>query len=69
MEKPDQKTITILYTNYKGQTDRRDIIPEKIWFGSTQWHPEEQWLMDAHDLGKGALRNFAMIDIKEWKTP
>ena len=69
MTKPSPKTITILYTNYKGQTDRRDIIPERIWFGATQWHPEEQWLMDAHDLGKDALRNFAIKDIKEWKAP
>ena len=68
MTKPDQKTITILYTNYKGQTDCRDIIPERIWFGSTEWHPEEQWLLDAHDLGKDALRNFAMKDVKEWKA-
>ncbi len=64
-----QKRARILYTNYKGETAYRDIIPEKIWFGSTDWHKEEQWLLDAIDLGKDALRNFAMKDIQEWATP
>lgn len=64
----DKEEVTILYTNYKGETAYRKIIPTgKIWFGSTEWHPEKQWLLDAHDVEKGALRNFAMKDIKEWK--
>jgi predicted DNA-binding transcriptional regulator YafY len=63
----DNEEVTILYTNYKGETAYRKIIPTgKIWFGSTDWHPEKQWLLDAHDVEKGALRNFAMKDIKEW---
>lgn len=61
------KKITIDYTNYRGERAERDIIPEKIWFGSTDWHKEEQWLLDAHDMEKDALRNFAMKDIHEWK--
>jgi predicted DNA-binding transcriptional regulator YafY len=63
-----EQAVTILYTNYRGETAHRKIIPTgKIWFGSTEWHPEKQWLLDAHDVEKGALRNFAMKDIKEWK--
>jgi predicted DNA-binding transcriptional regulator YafY len=61
------KTIKILYTNYRGEKGHREILPEKIWFGSTQWHKEEQWLLDALDVKKGELRNFAMKDIHEWK--
>ena len=60
------KKVRILYTNYRGETGYRDIIPSKIWFGLTEWHKEEQWLLDAHDIEKNALRNFAMKDIKEW---
>jgi predicted DNA-binding transcriptional regulator YafY len=60
------KAVKILYTNYRGETSRRVILPEKIWFGSTEWHPEAQWLLDAHDVEKYAIRNFAMKDIKEW---
>ena len=39
------------------------ILPERIWFGSTDWHPEPQWLMDAWDLDKGTIRSFALCDI------
>ncbi|WP_086930705.1 WYL domain-containing protein [Agarilytica rhodophyticola] len=62
------KKVKILYTNYRGETSYRDIVPIKIWYGSTDWHKEEQWLLDGHDQGKDALRNFAMKDIKEWIT-
>ncbi|MES2673695.1 MAG: hypothetical protein V4660_05615 [Pseudomonadota bacterium] len=61
-----KKAVQILYTNYRGETGYRKIIPEKIWFGSTEWHKEEQWLLDAHDVEKATLRNFAMKDIQEW---
>jgi len=62
------KVVAILYTNYKGETGWRKIVPQKIWFGATEWHPENQWLLDAHDTEKDALRNFAMKDIQEWKS-
>ena len=38
----DIKAVKILYTNYRGETSYREILPEKIWFGSTEWHPEAQ---------------------------
>ncbi len=60
------KVVRILYKNYRGETAYRNILPEKIWFGSTEWHKEEQWRLDAHDIEKDALRNFAMDDIQEW---
>jgi predicted DNA-binding transcriptional regulator YafY len=59
-----EKTIKILYTNYRNETKVRTIIPIKIWFGETDWHPEKQWLLDAYDLEKEAERSFALIDIK-----
>lgn len=66
MEIENQQVVRILYTNYKNETGYRMIVPEKIWFGATEWHPENQWLLDAHDLEKNAVRNFAMKDIAEW---
>lgn len=59
-------TVTITYTNYRGETSERNIIPEKIWYGSTEWHPEPQWLLTALDLDKKASRDFAMKDIHTW---
>jgi predicted DNA-binding transcriptional regulator YafY len=58
--------VRILYTNYRGETSLRRIRPERIFFGSSDWHPEAQWLLEAYDVDKGALRGFAMKDIRAW---
>lgn len=58
--------VSILYTNYKGETAYRRIQPICIHFASTEWHPTMQWLLKALDLDKDAERDFAMCDIKEW---
>ncbi len=60
--------IEILYTNYRGETARRKIVPSSIWFGATEWHPAKQWLLEAFDVEKQATRTFAMHDIQEWKS-
>lgn len=52
------------YTNWRGEKDRRRVIPHGMRFGSTEWHPEPQWLMKAFDLDKQADREFAMRDIQ-----
>jgi len=61
-----EKIVKILYTNYRGETAIRKIIPDKIWFGKTDWHPVNQWLLNAFDLDKNAERSFALKDIKSW---
>lgn len=61
------RAVQIVYTNYRNETAPRTIIPERIWFGSTSWHPEPQWLLDALDLEKDEQRSFAVADIKAWK--
>jgi predicted DNA-binding transcriptional regulator YafY len=65
MENSNQH-VRIVYTNYRGETAIREIIPQRVWFGATEWHPEEQWLLDALDLEKNAVRAFAMRDIRVW---
>ena len=62
------KTVTIVYTNYKGVTATRRIVPIEILFGHNEWHTEEQWLMRALDLEKNAERTFALKDIKSWEA-
>ena len=62
----DTKQISICYTNHRRETSIRKIIPLKIWFGKTDWHKEEQWLLDAIDVEKNAERSFTMKDIKAW---
>lgn len=61
-----KQVVTILYTNYRKETSIRKIIPLKIWFGKTEWHPQYQWLLDAYDIEKNAKRSFAVKDIKSW---
>lgn len=63
-----EENVTILYTNYRGETARRRIAPLSLYFGQTDWHPEPQWLLRAFDLDKGEERTFAMKDVKEWST-
>jgi len=57
------EAIQILYCNYRGETSTRTIVPSNIWFGSTAWHTESQWFLDAVDLDKGVVRSFALMDI------
>jgi predicted DNA-binding transcriptional regulator YafY len=64
----ENKIIKIVYTNYKGETGLRTIIPKEIIFNSNEYHKEEQWLLIAFDLDKNAERTFALKDIKSWKN-
>ena len=59
-------SVSIVYTNYRGETSVRRITPKKIWFGKNEWHKEEQWFLDAFDEEKKADRSFAMKDISKW---
>lgn len=61
-----EQRVRILYTNYRGETALRTVVPIRLHFGSTSWHPEPQWLMDATDVQKGEERTFAMKDIRAW---
>ncbi|GGW24169.1 hypothetical protein GCM10011452_09550 [Gemmobacter lanyuensis] len=65
MNKIDTSTeapVTLTYTNWKGETAQRRIIPRRIWWGSTAWHPEPQWILTALDVDKGEDRDFALKD-------
>lgn len=64
----DERTVTIIYKNYRGETRERHIVPERLWYGATDWHPEPQWVMDALDVEKGEVRSFAMQDIQRWQN-
>jgi predicted DNA-binding transcriptional regulator YafY len=63
-----QNVVIIRYTNYRGETSDRRIIPIGIRFGSSEWHAEEQWLLDAFDLDRRADRSFALKDVLQWRS-
>ena len=62
----NNKEVKILYTNWKGETSVRSIVPKELFFGSSEWHKEDQWLLRADDLDEKAKRTFALKDIKAW---
>lgn len=62
----EKKQVNILYTNWRGETAVRRIIPQEVVFTSNKWHTEEQWLLVAFDVDKQAGRTFACKDIKNW---
>mgnify|MGYP000923178089 CR=1 FL=1 len=55
--------ITFTYSNWRGEIARRRVGVCSIWFGSTEWHPGDQWLLHGIDLDKMEARDFAMKDM------
>lgn len=65
----DGEPVTLTYTNYRGETAKRTITPKHVYFGSTEWHPEPQWLLCAYDHDKKADRDFAIKDFGAQAEP
>lgn len=59
-DRGDAPAVILPYTNWRGETADRTIVPGKLWFGATEWHPEPGWLVAAYDTEKGAMRDFAL---------
>lgn len=59
--------VQIDYTNWEGKRGLRVIEPRYMYYGSNEWHQEEQWLLNALDVDKQAIRTFAMKDIHSWQ--
>jgi hypothetical protein len=51
------------YVNWKGVKGHRKVQIDEFYFGSTEYHPEPQWLLSAFDLEKSEFRIFAMKDM------
>ena len=47
--------LTVLYTNWRSATVR-------VHWGNNEWHREPQWLREAWDYDKNAVRDFALKD-------
>jgi len=65
-EQPAGKPIKVQYTNYRGETAIRTIIPSRVFWGATEYHPEEQWLLEVYDVERKATRIYALKDITQW---
>jgi predicted DNA-binding transcriptional regulator YafY len=56
---------SFIYTNYKGETERRHARFYTVRYGTSEWHTEPQWLLLAFDLDKRQDREFAMKDMTD----
>lgn len=61
-----EQVVCIRYRNYRGEIAVRRVLPSRVWFGATSWHPEPQWILDALDIDKDAARSFALQDVLEF---
>lgn len=59
--------VSFVYTNYKGETARRNVVPFSVEFSSNEWYPEPTWLLRAWDLDRKDWRDFALLKIKFWE--
>lgn len=55
------------YVNWRGVEGHREVRAIRIFFGSTEYHKEPQWLMEAWDLVKQEKRIFSMKDMSNVK--
>lgn len=62
------KYLEIDYTNHAGERSTRRISDPEFWYGSTNWHTQPQWLINAFDMDKRAERDFALCDVHAWKA-
>ena len=58
--------VTIEYTNWRRERGTRVIRSRRIAFENSRWHPETRWLLEAIDVEKDEIREFAMKDIHSW---
>lgn len=59
----EDKSVKIDYVNHRGERAIRTIEPITIFWGSSEWHPEPQWLILAYDIERKQERAFALTGI------
>jgi len=62
----NQRTVTIDYTNYRGERATRRIVPVRMDWGKNQYHTKPCWMITALDCDKDEIRTFAIKDIHSW---
>ena len=59
-KQPDPPPITFAYRNHRGEVATRHVRPVAFRFGTAPpWYTEPQWILEAFDVEKGAMRSFA----------
>ena len=55
------------YTNWKGRRSERPVVLRGISHGATKWHLEQQWLLIAHCLEDGVVKEFSLQNVHGWR--
>ena len=61
------KVVELDYVNWRNARTTRRILPHHVWWGSTSYHPGDQWLLSATDLNDCVTKNFAMSGVRGWR--
>ncbi|MCP3685445.1 MAG: hypothetical protein GY861_22565 [bacterium] len=63
----EERPIKIVYRNRRiNLIEEKTIIPLRVWFGTIDKFPGQQWLLDAYDLDSHSEKHFSLKDIKVW---
>lgn len=62
----DLSIVKFIYVNHRGERGLHTVRPIRVYFGSTAYHPEAQWLLEAFDLDRRETRDFALSNIGGW---
>jgi predicted DNA-binding transcriptional regulator YafY len=57
------QVVRFRYRNWKGVVSERTARVTTLVYGTTEWHPQPQWLMQAFDMEKKSERTFALHDM------
>ncbi len=60
------QVVEIDYTNWRGERSKRRIVPMRLLWENSEWHPETQWVLYALDVEKQEGRSFALASIHSW---
>ena len=60
------RAVKVVYRNYRGEIATRSIVPLEVYWGQTEFHPHDQWLLKVWDVEKDAERIYAFKDIQKF---
>ena len=59
----DNAEFSFNYISHTGKFSNRRVKATCLWYGKTEFHPDDQWLMDGVDMDKLEVRSFAVRDM------
>lgn len=59
------RRLAFRYRNWRGEVADRTVTVRGLHWGSTEWHPEPGWLLEAVDDSTQEVRLFSMRDMED----